>query len=206
MSTARGEETRRRLLDAALALHAEQGDAGFTVHAVVASSGVSLGSLYHHFESFEGLAAALYVRCLTGLLEHLVRELGAARTAKSGIPRVVRAYLEFSRDRPTEARFIHASSHATFHATQAAAIGPVIARAREPLAVFARRQIARGGIVDLPEPLIEALWIGIPAELTRRWLAGEPGLDLDHAIATVPSRVLAAMVPPRGRSSRGDAD
>ncbi|MER5649316.1 TetR/AcrR family transcriptional regulator [Streptosporangium sp. NPDC002524] len=73
----RGEETRERLLAAALDLYEREGADGFTMTAVTAASGVSVGSLYHHFGSFDGLAAALYARCLSGLLDAVVAALAA---------------------------------------------------------------------------------------------------------------------------------
>ena len=53
---ARDSSAKDALLDAALAVHAARGPEGFTIHAVVEESGRSLGSLYHHFGSFDGLA------------------------------------------------------------------------------------------------------------------------------------------------------
>ena len=107
-------------------------------------SGVSLGSLYHHFGSFDGLAAALYERCMAELLDGIVASLERARTARGGVRAVVTAYLRFVEEQPRQARFIHASAYASYlpaHAESIAAMkAPRMARmARVAGAARARR-------------------------------------------------------------------
>jgi AcrR family transcriptional regulator len=185
----RGEETRRRLLDAALAAH-EKGE--FTVQAVLAESGVSLGSLYHHFGSFDGLAAALYARSMAELLDGIVAALERARTARTGVYAVVTAYLSFVTDDSAKARFIHASAYAAYLPAHPDVIeeakGPRLARIAEWLAPH----VAAGSVVDLPDPLTEMLLIGPVAELSRRWLNGAP-VDLAGAAKLLPARTWAAL-------------
>ncbi|GAA3419854.1 TetR/AcrR family transcriptional regulator [Streptosporangium vulgare] len=82
----RGEETRERLLAAALDLYEREGADGFTMTAVTGTSGVSVGSLYHHFGSFDGLAAALYARCLSGLLDAVLDALDALPPGEGAKP------------------------------------------------------------------------------------------------------------------------
>jgi len=185
----RAPDTKTRLLDAALAVHARSGPAGFTVHAVIAESGISLGSLYHHFKSFDGLAAALYARCMGELLDALVRDVERTTSARAGIVALTRAYLEFTGDRPEVARFVHASSYATFLPAHAAAITEAKAPRLARLFAWARPHVAAGKLVALPEPLFEMMLIGPVAETARRWLAGAPGIDLALAAELLPERV-----------------
>jgi AcrR family transcriptional regulator len=188
----RGEETRQRLLDAALAVHESVGTEGFTVQAVLAESGVSLGSLYHHFGSFDGLAAALYTRCMAALLDTIVDSLARARTPRGGVRAVVTAYLTFVTKQPAQARFIHASAYTAYlpaHAEEIAAMKqPRMAR----MAAWLAPHVATGSIVDLPDPLTEMLLIGPVAELSRRWLNGAEA-DLAKAARILPDRIWAAL-------------
>jgi AcrR family transcriptional regulator len=188
----RGEETARRALDAALAVHDEAGQGGFTVQAVVAASGVSLGSLYHHFGSFDGLAAALYTRCMAGLLDGIVAALERARTPRGGIRAVVTAYLRFVEESPREARFIHASSYAGYLPAHAAEIDAMKAPRMARMAAWLAPHVRNGSVVDIPDPLTEMLLIGPVAELSRRHLAGAPG-DLAKAARVLPDRIWASL-------------
>jgi AcrR family transcriptional regulator len=186
----RGEETARRLLDTALAVHAA-GD-GFTVQAVVARSGVSLGSLYHHFGSFDGLAAALYTRCMAELLDDIVTALERTRTARAGVRAVVTAYLGFVAAQPDRARFIHASAYASYLPANADMIAAMKNPRMARMAAWLAPHIASGAITDLPDPLIEMLLIGPVAELSRRWLT-DADIDIAKATRILPDRIWSAL-------------
>lgn len=211
----RGEETRERLLAAALDLYEREGADGFTMTAVTGTSGVSVGSLYHHFGSFDGLAAALYARCLSGLLDAVLaaldalppgadaetegradaeaveakgREKAEARVA-AGIEAVVTGYLGFTREHRAAAHFVHASAYAAFLPAHAA----LVAKEKEPrlagILGWLRPYAEAGLVVKLPDALTEMLVVGPVAETARRWLAGVPGIDLDEAGRLLPERI-----------------
>ncbi|MFU0243223.1 TetR/AcrR family transcriptional regulator, partial [Streptomyces scabiei] len=78
----RGEVTSDLLLDAALRLYTESGEQGVTVTAVTRTSGISLGSVYHHFGSLDGLLTALTEHWTGRLLQQLVTALTSAETAR----------------------------------------------------------------------------------------------------------------------------
>ncbi|HEX2316117.1 MAG TPA: TetR/AcrR family transcriptional regulator [Thermomonospora sp.] len=189
----RGEETVDRVLSAALDLYADRGHEGLTMTALIAETGVSSGSLYHHFGSVDGLAAALYGRCMAALLDTLVAALEEQRTAREGLHAFVRAYLDFTRDERPSAHFVHASAYAGFlpaHAGRIAALkGPRMAR----IDAWLRPHVQAGRVADLPGPLLEMLVIGPVAETSRRWLAGDPAVDLAEAARLLPDRVWAAV-------------
>lgn len=191
----RGEETARRLLDTALEVHDEAGPDGFTVHAVTKASGISLGSLYHHFGSFDGLAAALYARCMAELLDSIIESLERARTARGGVRAVVSAYLRFVEEHSDRARFIHASAYATYLPAHATAIADMKAPRLARMRAWLAPHISAGTMVDLPDPLTEMLLIGPVAELSRRWLAGAMDIDLPRAARLLPDRIWASLRP-----------
>ncbi|NAS20420.1 TetR family transcriptional regulator [Herbidospora sp. NEAU-GS84] len=183
MRQARSEATIRRLLDTALEAFT---DDDFTLRAVTSRSGVSTGSLYHHFGSFDGLAAALYSECMDDLLTGLIEAVERAEGTEEGVRAIVRAYLAFARDETARARFIHA---APFVEPHAAAVAARKAPRMDRLTAWFAPRVAAGEIADLPPALIEMLLIGPLAETTRRVLAGAPGLDLDEAAAALPGPI-----------------
>jgi AcrR family transcriptional regulator len=58
--TAKGEETRNRIYDAALTLFRERGFDNTTMRDVAAAAGMSLGAAYHYFPSKDAIVLAYY--------------------------------------------------------------------------------------------------------------------------------------------------
>lgn len=78
MKTIKAEETRNRILDAALRLFRERGFAETTMRDVAAAAGVATGAAYYYYRSKEELVLAFYVRT-----DQEAAELFAAELAKS---------------------------------------------------------------------------------------------------------------------------
>ncbi|CNE58384.1 Hypothetical regulatory protein%2C TetR family [Mycobacterium tuberculosis] len=188
-------ETVSRILAEALRVHAERGHEGFTMKAVIAATGMSSGSLYHHFGSFDGLAAALYARCMAELLDTLLNALHGIAEPRAGVEAVTRAYLRFTRERGDAARFIHASAYAAFLPGHAG----VIAEAKAPriarLTAWMAPHVVAGRVARLPPAMMEMLLIGPVAETARRWLSDPASVDLDEAAAVLPSRIWRSLQP-----------
>lgn len=191
--SARGQNTATRVLDAALELFAREGFDGFTIHAIIRESGVSLGSIYHHFGSMDGLAAALYARSMGELLDAIGDAVTRSKSAKSGVTALVRAYLRFTANHSSAARFIHASAYQSFMPAHAATIAAAKAPRLERIVAWLRPYVHEGEVVAMPEPLFEALVIGPVAEVARRNLAGAPGFDLAEAERLLPPRIWASI-------------
>ncbi|MEU9705191.1 TetR/AcrR family transcriptional regulator [Streptomyces sp. NPDC047981] len=196
----RGEATVERLLAAALEVFATSGQAGFTVNAVTRASGVSLGSLYHHFGSFDGLAAALYGHCLQQTYAAALGAVDRARTAHTGIRAFVTTYLRFNQENPAVARYLHGSAYSSYLAVDADR-----ARGAEPdhfprVAEHLKRWIDAGEIAPLPGPLLEVLIVGPVAVAAHRWLATPEDIDLNQAARILSDRVWASVRADQGLS------
>jgi AcrR family transcriptional regulator len=192
-ASTRADATRTRVLDAALAVYEAHGHAGFNVHAIVARSSVSMGSLYHHFGSMDGLAAALYARSMATLLDRVGASLARARTLRGGVTAIVEAYLTFARRERAAMSFIHTSAYASFLPAHADLIKAAKAPRLAPIHAFFSRRAEAGEVVPLPLPLLEVVVIGPVAELTRRWLADHSELDLDQAARQLPGCIHRAI-------------
>ena len=90
--------TRVALLDVTKQLIAEHGIDGFTVEMVLSESGISRGSLYHHFEDFPDLVESALIELnrsyVDGSIEIMTRALGAV-TTKEDFMAGVRKVTEF---------------------------------------------------------------------------------------------------------------
>lgn len=83
----RGEATAAQVLDCALELYAAHGEDGLTLAAITSASGVSAGSIYHHFGSLQGVALALAQSWLGRLLGEVGAALEGCRTRATGCTR-----------------------------------------------------------------------------------------------------------------------
>ncbi|MGW6868032.1 TetR/AcrR family transcriptional regulator [Streptomyces sp. NPDC054904] len=195
MKQSRGEITVERLLAGALQVYAAEGQAGFTVHAITSASGVSLGSLYHHFGSVDGLAAALYSRCLERQYGEVLTAFGRARSARTGIRALVTTYLRFTRENPEMARFLHGSAYSSYlpvHADPARGVEPDhFPRVADHL----RPWVEAGEIAALPDALLEVLVVGPVAVAAHRWLATPQDIDLTEAARVLSERIWRSIQP-----------
>jgi AcrR family transcriptional regulator len=189
----RGEATVEQLLDTALRVYAEGGDQGLTVSAVTKASGVSLGSLYHHFGSLDGLMDALLRRWLGRLMDELVTALKGTHTAHTGIRSLVVAYLGFVQEHRDAALLLHSA----YADRRGMADGQRLRDTQEarlsPLAQWAQAHVDAGELAPLPPALIESLVLGPVIAVARRRLSGIDDVDLDEAALILPDRIWRAV-------------
>lgn len=184
----RGEATAELLLEAALGVYAEAGEAGLTVNAVTRASGVSLGSLYHHFGSLDGLVNALLVRWLGRLLNEMLAALEHSRTARTGVRAVVRAYLTFIQEHREAGLLLHSSRADRLTIEEARMLRDAQEARLTPLTAWLAGHVEKGEVAPLPMPLLESLILGPVVGTSRRWLTfGD--VDLDEAARVLPERI-----------------
>ncbi|MQY06665.1 TetR/AcrR family transcriptional regulator [Actinomadura macrotermitis] len=109
---ARADATRRALLDAALPVFADRGYADAGIAEIVERSGISVGSLYHHYGGKAGLYTALWEELSGEQDERAAQAVAAARAAGEREPIALfvagaRAYLQVCWERRAEARLFH---------------------------------------------------------------------------------------------------
>ncbi|MEU9759620.1 TetR/AcrR family transcriptional regulator [Streptomyces sp. NPDC047985] len=184
----RGEATVEQVLEAALRIYASEGEAGLTVGAITKASGVSSGSVYHHFGNLHGVVATLALRSVGRLLDALTRALEQATDARSGVLAVVRAYLDFAQAHPEAARLIHSVTTDHELMTRTGQIRESQEARLTPIAVWIHTHTKSGELAELPAPVIEALVLGPVVAVVRRWLTvGD--VDLTEAERTLPEQI-----------------
>src|SRR5690348_3112978 len=134
MPTAPRTAARAAVLDAAAQLFDTRGFAVVSIADLTAASGVSNGSIYHHFGAKEGVLAALVVDALAGYQDGLLATLDAhAGDAAAGIHAAVAFELAWFEHHRRAARLVIA--HRDQVAASAAGAEPLRAINRP----FARR-------------------------------------------------------------------
>lgn len=165
-------QLKRRLMAAALVCFNERGIPATTIEEILSRAEASVGNLYHHFGSKEGLVAALFFCALDDQSVLSQKALDQAHTAREGVAALVGAYVDWVSAQPDWARFV-------FAARAVVAAGPQAAELKER-----NRQRARALMAWLAEPgrveafqpwpaeLMPSLLIGAAENYSRAWLSG----------------------------------
>jgi AcrR family transcriptional regulator len=167
-------ETRRRILDVALACFLADGYEQTTIARIRKRSGTSNGALFHHFPTKEAIAGALYVEALAsfqqGLWELVSRAPVSLRDAVHG---ALEHQLTWTERNADLARFIYARGHLDW---DTAAGAELAARNRDLAAAFRQWMaplVASGEVRPGPMLLISAVVSGPAHAIAQRWLAGQ---------------------------------
>lgn len=165
-------QLKRRMLAGALACFNEHGIEPTTIEMILARCEASVGNLYHHFGSKEGLVAALFFCALRDQGDLIDAELAKAQTMREGVAALVYSYVDWISAQPELARFM-------FQARSAVSKGPHGAelqqrnrqRAKLVMSWFGEPGRA-GAIKDWPKELLPSLIIGAAENYSRAWLSG----------------------------------
>ncbi|MEV6239746.1 TetR/AcrR family transcriptional regulator [Lentzea sp. NPDC051838] len=177
-------DRRQSLLDAALRLVEEGGLDAVTIAALTERSGMSNGSIYHHFGSRAGVFAQLYAdsygRCVAAMLPAL-----DARPACAAVPDLALRYLDWVMANPSRARFLYAApDHADPETKQ---------REFEPVLSWFLDRMKNGELREVPPWALEPVVMGPAHESVRRFLLGV--FDLAEAREIVADAVWAVLKP-----------
>jgi AcrR family transcriptional regulator len=170
------------ILDAALKLFNTAGYSLTGVQDIASEASASVGSIYHHFNGKEDIAAALYVEGLADYHRGLLHELQKERkTAEEAVKALVRNHLRWIERNRALATFLLTSRDpevlgATVHDTRETnrRIFHAVNRWRD-------RWIEAGQIDDLPIGLFHSIVLGPSQEFARHWVAGRVQESIDEA-------------------------
>jgi AcrR family transcriptional regulator len=176
-STPPAEPTDRRqeILNAALACAAQAGVDAVSIDGVRARCGASVGSIYHHFGSREGIVAALFFDIFHTQSRSIQAQLDASVGVEAGVQALVTGYLDWVVAQPVHARFL-------FQARGLVAAGPRSTELAE--AARGRNQVLvawfgphrqSGALRDLPCELMPSLVMGPVQSYCRAWLSDRAG-------------------------------
>ena len=171
----RSAATRARkesVLKAALASFSELGIKETTIHHIQRRAGCSIGSIYHHFGSKEGIAEELFLDGIARLNQGMLRRIRAARSAEEGVKAVVEYYCEWSTRNRDLARYLHSRD---IDFSQAARDRLHQLHRAYIVAVFSwfAPFVESGEMRRLPVETYVPLISGPIQEYVRRWLSGQ---------------------------------
>lgn len=173
---------KRQILRSALACFDELGVEATPIDTIRERAGSSIGSIYHHFGSKEGLIAALYLAALDDQLALMQPAMNAATTPKAAIEALVHAYLSWVSQQPELARFLFRARHAVASGPRKAELAERNAQRYQALLAWLRQGVKEGSIRSLPGETYASLLIGQAENYCKAWLSGRvKGRPLDHA-------------------------
>jgi AcrR family transcriptional regulator len=178
---------------AALTSFNERGITGTSIDEVIAASGASVGSLYHHFGGKEGLAGALFLRALGSFQDAFAAELRRTEDAEAGIRAGVRVQLDWAlRAEPELARFLLFQGDAARGSASDALAEQNRSFYREVLAWW-RPHVRYGALRDLDLDLAYSLWLGPAQQYARLRLAGRTDVSIKRATDALADGAWAAL-------------
>jgi AcrR family transcriptional regulator len=189
--------TRARILDAALACFLEAGYEQTTSTRICERSGVSNGTLFHHFRTKEAIADALYVDAMASFQEglwQLIRS-DSPKSLHSAVRDTIAHQAEWVEANVDLARFVY--TRGTLDAGSAGgdeleAMNVVLAAAYEAwLDPFVRD----GQVRDASMLVLVAIVTGPTHAIARRWLAGQTPQPLSAYVDELADAACGALLP-----------
>jgi len=93
--TSKSEETRTRILEAALAIFRERGFERATMREIAAAAEVALGAAYYYFDGKEAIVMAFYERTQGEMKPMIERTLDESRTLEERLRRVIQQKFDY---------------------------------------------------------------------------------------------------------------
>lgn len=188
-----------KVLETALRLFDRQGYSATTIEDVKSQSDVSVGVIYHHFGSKEGIAGALYVESLTDFQRGLVRAIDLPEPgAQHAIQAAVGYHLGWMDQNRARAAFMLRRRETEITQANRSDVGQLNQRLLAEIELWYRPRVEADEIRDLPLPLLYAIWFGPTQEYARTVLDGplpKRGTRLSDATAELAGAAWAALRP-----------
>lgn len=163
---------KRDILLAALDCFDSTGVELATIGDIQRLAGCSVGSLYHHFHSKEGVAEALWLTLIEDFNEGMLRRMKKAKDGQSAVRSVVAGYVAWSVKQPKSMRYLHARDIDFSPAGSARKKELLEQYIQGVFAIFAPF-VRSGELAELPLHAYVPLISGPIEAYVRRWLAGE---------------------------------
>ncbi|WP_437794320.1 TetR/AcrR family transcriptional regulator [Sorangium sp. So ce693] len=187
-----GVARREALLDAALRCFEQRGLLRTGIEDVRKEAGASPSSVYHLFEDFPALVAALLERTFERLVGYVTARVLDARTARSAVRALVEAHLTWVFDHEAEARFMYQALALELDGHHRAALRETKARLKaETVAHLSELGVLSGACSS--EAMVDVVLLGPAHQACRAYLSGSGAVDPTWMKETLPELACAAM-------------
>jgi AcrR family transcriptional regulator len=182
MSQAPPNDRRNAILMSALECFNRDGIEATSIDEIGRRAGASVGSIYHHFRSKEGLAISLLAEGMSRNAQQLEERLRGARTARQGVKALVESLADWISNNPEWARYIYTVSSSRLMQVGKSQLQVVNAYNAKILADFFGPHSEAGAFRRLPRDCIPSVVLGPAHDYARRWLNGQVSASIaSHA-------------------------
>jgi len=178
----RSQSRKDSIIRAALHCFNEFGYSETTMSMIRKYAGASTGSIYHHFENKDQLAAAVYLEGILDYQKSYLCELAKHQTARAGVFAIVRHHIQWIHRNPEWARYLNRMRHARFMARMEDQFQQANRSFMESVGQWFGKHIVSGKVKKLPRPIFNSVLMGPLQEYTRIKLAGHSDMDADQTI------------------------
>jgi AcrR family transcriptional regulator len=169
----RSSGRRAAILEAALNCFCHEGFDNASIEAICEKSGASIGSIYHHFGSKDGIASVLYLDALSNYYDELDRVLTRKTNAEGLIRKVIRHHVNWSVKNPELTRYLLRNRRLPAIASIEEKIQTLIKSKLRDLLEFLRAAVSRGEVRQYPNSAYIAIIFGPCHEVVRLWSFNE---------------------------------
>lgn len=169
--TAATQARKDSVLKAALECFSELGMEGTTIHDIQRRADCSIGSIYHHFGSKEGIAEELFLEGIQALNRGMLKKVRGAADAEESVHAVVDYYSEWSTRNKDMARYLH-SRDIDFSPEARERLHEIHRDYITAIFTWFAPFVERGEMRILPAETYVPLISGPIQEYVRRWLSG----------------------------------
>ncbi len=186
------------ILAAALAVFAEKGIEAATIDDIRRRSQASVGSIYHHFGTKEGIAAALFAHGIDDYWARLIAGAEGRKSAERTIHGLIEAHIGWIAEKPELARFLFSRRQAVSQAYEEA-IRQRTADHFRTLFEMLKPWFRQGILRRLPAGLYAPLLMGPAMEYSRQWLGGRIDIEPRAAIRELSQAAWRSLAVDPGR-------
>lgn len=185
---------KREILRAALRCFNQQGVESATIESVREAAACSVGSIYHHFGSKEGIVSYLYFSALNDQSDLMQACLEETSSAEEGVKRLVCSYLDWVLQNPDLARLLYTVRRVVSTGEDADRLKAINLERYKALGAWLKYQVKHKRMAALPKEVYTSLLFGPLESYCRAWLGGR--------VAASPKEVKAALCESVWRSLR----
>jgi AcrR family transcriptional regulator len=188
------DDTRTRILDAALECFLEAGYEQTTVARIRERSGVSNGTLFHRFPTKEAIADALYLESIASFQEGLWRLLAKRpRSLRAAVRGTIGHQIEWIEANVDRARFVYTRGTLEVDSPGSGELDAINRELADAFEAWLQPLVDGGRARPMPMLLRNAVVTGPTHSIARSWLAGRIDSPLRAYVGELADAACAAL-------------